>query len=468
MNKLIASVAVTPNSIIDILESSLSLTVMDTKEVSSVKPSANTVFYSSCYQECFSCPNSRLCPIIEFAAAVIRKAIVVPGRCLCPNHRGCIGYGSQDHLMPASRSWSNNLRLNLKYVAKKSDGLSTVDRHDLGSMESECCFCKAVMRIDRRCSTTSSRSPEYQLYCGRGQYVLDIFPSTPALISELLISNDERGKEFKQNIRSSNSTLSFTSLGAKLDLSVCNRTRGVYNFRIHGNIYHRIGTLLPDGNTAPSFAQIYIYDTTSELSNRHSHVPHTNITTLQSLQSMMHDINPFVRDFKTMVTLAQENGGEIEDVRMVFKAERTLDSRRYNAPTRTEIGVLILGNTSVLNSYVPVTRDIVVHLRNNPQHSAANNPSQLHRISEINECCDPRQYVVVFPSGSSGWNINSRATNGITEITALQFYSFHLMYRRPLNLAYPNINFHLHLFGRLYHMYANIEQSRLFFIRHNH
>ena len=45
-----------------------------------------------------------------------------------------------------------------------------------------------------------------------------------------------------------NSALSFMSMGAKIDHQFTG-TSGIYTFRIHGEMYHRIGTLLPDPET---------------------------------------------------------------------------------------------------------------------------------------------------------------------------------------------------------------------------
>lgn len=56
--------------------------------------------------------------------------------------------------------------------------------------------------------------------------------------------------------------LAFTSMGR------VNDGRGSYVFRISGSNYHRIGSLLPEPGTGPKFAQLYIYDTNNETSNR--------------------------------------------------------------------------------------------------------------------------------------------------------------------------------------------------------
>lgn len=59
---------------------------------------------------------------------------------------------------------------------------------------------------------------------------------------------------------------SFTSLGAKF--SPMSNGRGPYCYTMHGQNYHRIGSLLPVSGSTPKFSQLYIYDTQNEDSNR--------------------------------------------------------------------------------------------------------------------------------------------------------------------------------------------------------
>lgn len=188
-------------------------------------------------------------------------------------------------------------------IAKKPSCVPTV-RDDRGLMNSVCRHCGAYMWIEERVSTSCKISPQFQLCCGKGQYIIQPFSSTPEYIKDLLRNNDQTSKEFKKNIRAYNSALSFTSLGVKLDHSVANRIGGAYTFRIQGNLYHRIGTSLePNGGETPSFAQIYVYDAANELRNRHAIAQYVCIQTLERLQNLTHQCNPFVRDFKTMAQL---------------------------------------------------------------------------------------------------------------------------------------------------------------------
>jgi len=60
---------------------------------------------------------------------------------------------------------------------------------------------------------------------------------------------------------------SFTSMGGRIDNSV-NDGRSAYVFRISGSNHHKIETLLPPSGLLPTLAQLYIYDTSNELSNQ--------------------------------------------------------------------------------------------------------------------------------------------------------------------------------------------------------
>ncbi len=64
-------------------------------------------------------------------------------------------------------------------------------------------------------------------------------------------------KHFQGSICSFNNGLSFESLGCKVDSSVAGSS-AVLNFRISGELYHRIGACLPTPGTEPSFAEIHI------------------------------------------------------------------------------------------------------------------------------------------------------------------------------------------------------------------
>ena len=108
----------------------------------------------------------------------------------------------------------------------------------------------------------------YSLCCGRGKVMLtNEIVNPPPLLLGLITGNDPKSKSFIDNIRRYNSMFAFTSIGAKQDNTV-NQGYGPYCYRIQGENYHQMGTLLPKRGKPPVFTQLYIYDKASEIQNR--------------------------------------------------------------------------------------------------------------------------------------------------------------------------------------------------------
>ena len=85
------------------------------------------------------------------------------------------------------------------------------------------------------------------------------------------------------------------------------RRSGVSNLTIHEQVYHFIGSLLPDEGEAPKFAQLYIYDTENEIKNRLNIMQDVDATILQNLQDMLDMTNPL--DFhKILISTYREIG----------------------------------------------------------------------------------------------------------------------------------------------------------------
>ena len=241
------------------------------------------------------------------------------------------------------------------------------------------------MWIEERTSRSPRHTPVFNLCCHGGTIILPELHATPPELARLLRGTDERAREFRTHIRAYNNALSFTSLGVQLDQSVADTRGGAYNFRIHGSLYHRIGSLLPNTDAdSPRFAQIYVHDPATQLETRQA-VARANIRadTLEELQGMMYRVNPFIPQF---ITAAERvRNGEVGDVAMVINAENTPDPRRYNAPNEAEIGILIVENDDVEAN----RRDIVLRARSN----------ELQFISEMHRLYDALHYVLIFPEG---------------------------------------------------------------------
>lgn len=109
-----------------------------------------------------------------------------------------------------------------------------------------------------------------------------------------LLPNFERGPFFKSTLNT----------GAKIERPY---SHGLCNLRLQGQVCHRIGSLLPLPGEAPKFAQLYIHDSgnsTSELDQRLSHFSSLagHNDTLLQLQTMLHDVNPYICKFREAAT----------------------------------------------------------------------------------------------------------------------------------------------------------------------
>ena len=157
------------------------------------------------------------------------------------------------------------------------------ERFDVGPMNNVCRHCGALLW----------KQENKALCCANGQVMLPPIPEAPPLLEELLTGNSSRAKTFRQRIRSYNASLAFASIGVNEDIL----PPGVYCFRIHGEIHHSVGPLLPEPGpqTNPRFAQVYYYDTVNETRNRAHWHDNLDIDVLTELQDHLHEVNPYVQ-----------------------------------------------------------------------------------------------------------------------------------------------------------------------------
>ena len=76
-----------------------------------------------------------------------------------------------------------------------------------------------------------------------------------------------------------------------------------YSFRISGQNYHHISSLLLTRGRKPRFAQLYIYEIHDEVRSRYralnsqQSVNGVDLAILEALQQMLDSVNPYVRVF---------------------------------------------------------------------------------------------------------------------------------------------------------------------------
>ncbi|SGY46010.1 BQ5605_C001g00370 [Microbotryum silenes-dioicae] len=169
-------------------------------------------------------------------------------------------------------------------------------------------------------------------------------PSSPTFSQgKLLQGSDSEAKAFRENARSYNNALSFTSLAAHWDQTQVG-TLGPPVFHVFGRLYHRLGALIPAVNQCPAFAQTWLInpaeatDTRLEPDGADSHMQRSTLT---KLESMLRTKNHFVREFASAKARAGWDTAKEWILRLCLRPGR--DQRTYNLPTCTVIDVPRVG-----------------------------------------------------------------------------------------------------------------------------
>ena len=136
---------------------------------------------------------------------------------------------------------------------------------------------------------------------------------------------------------------------------------GPYCFRIHGQVYHRTGSLHPQDGESRKFGQVYILDGSESLELRAQQAPELSRETISMIQTFLNLSNPYAKQYKHMSEVeyaenmrAVAAGVSPNVVSMIFR--EGADSRRYNAPT-DEVAAVFVGDDGA----PPGNHDIVVY-----------------------------------------------------------------------------------------------------------
>ncbi|CAN1795967.1 ATP-dependent DNA helicase PIF1 [Linum perenne] len=153
---------------------------------------------------------------------------------------------------------------------------------------------------------------------------------------------------FHEHIREYNGVFCFTSLGGKVDKNL-NRGDAPYIYSIGGQIFHRIGSLLPPEGNVPLFAQLYMVDSANEVEHRmNSFTTDANSNPLRpqivkDLKDMFDEHNVLAKIFRS--ARDRVNLGNVQSVKIKLMARRTSDGREYDLPTVDEQAGLIVDET---------------------------------------------------------------------------------------------------------------------------
>ncbi|KAL3637932.1 hypothetical protein CASFOL_018380 [Castilleja foliolosa] len=300
---------------------------------------------------------------------------------------------------------------------------------DHGDSSYECRYCDSLFWLDERLLREgSSANPIYSGCCQVGIVDLPRLLEPPVFLSDLLHGNSSRSKHFQENIRSYNSMFCFTSMGGKIDHDI-NKGSGPRIFRLHGQNYHLIDSLLPEDGTSPKFAQMYIYDTENEVSHRKNSVRGSSGVNnlceyvIVGLKDMLDDNNKLVKTFRMANDKIQKSCDANVRVRLIGKRQNSKDDRTRNLPTCSEVAVLVVGDFD--NALGP--REIVVELKS----------GKLRRINELNISFLALQYPLFLPYGEDGFteDIPFTRRKNVTEkgqknVSVREYFAFRLHDRK--------------------------------------
>ncbi|KZS96818.1 hypothetical protein SISNIDRAFT_406885, partial [Sistotremastrum niveocremeum HHB9708] len=303
-----------------------------------------------------------------------------------------------------------------------------------------------------------------------GKIELPPLQQPPDVLHELLTSNTPTSKKFRSHIRQYNAAFAFTSLGVSLDESLFQGT-GAYAFRIHGQLAHRTGSLLPAAGQPIRYAQIYIIDSSEErvearrqgnLNAQRGRRPanandFVDADVWRELETMIEENHRFFGVYKQAYQIMREKPVEEQrDLQVHLRFKKHTDRRRYNLPNvaEGEIAAIIPGPGNIAHD----SRDIVLRLNDGP----------LSRISDRHPAYHPLHYVLLFPYGEMGWHeeiplAGENEAGRYKKVTRLMFmqHRLHTRFDQPASIFYACKLFHQYIVDG----WACIEQSDLMFLR---
>ncbi|XP_021985604.1 uncharacterized protein LOC110881748 [Helianthus annuus] len=332
----------------------------------------------------------------------------------------------------------------------------------------QCITCQVCMAklwdVETARGRTNNGKTSYFLCCGYAKVELPDYKDAQPNYQKLFTSLDNESKHFLKNIRRYNSMFAFTSMGGKVDPTV-NRGNGPFCYRISGENYHSIGSLLPENANKPKFCQLYIYDTENEVSNRESifsrskESPTSSSASvdrqlIQHIKSVLDSDNVLVKVYRMVRDCFHDDPQLTLKVRLIGKRDK--DGRMYNLPTCGEVAALIVGD--VENAIE--NRDIVVETKS----------GTLQRISELHPSYLALQYPILFPYGDDGYRVDilHRGVIDVTNkkrpnCTMREFFSYRIQDR--LNQFSLILNSRRLFQQFLVDAYTMIESERLNYIR---
>ncbi|XP_027072018.2 uncharacterized protein [Coffea arabica] len=221
-------------------------------------------------------------------------------------------------------------------------------------------------------------------FCCSNGAVSIVQHAMPYDLIRLFTGTDEESTEFRRNIRTINNNLAFTTFAAKYDRNLTKNSRGVYTFRVQGQVYHFLNSIVPSA-PSPTGIQLLFYDYDDEVTMRLRDSPRLRADTLKFLIHTLQR-NPYTKFFRSLREVPH-----LERHRIVLNSDPGLDQRVYNLPATSQVAAIW-------------TESDDKDLEKNVHIQVYSHSSSSHRIQHYFACYDPLQYPLLFPRGESGWH----------------------------------------------------------------
>ncbi|XP_029172029.1 uncharacterized protein LOC114941269 [Nylanderia fulva] len=346
-----------------------------------------------------------------------------------------------------SRSLTRASFVRLAFEYAPNINYSAHSKIAIGAMDKVCQYCQALK--------FQNETPG--MCCASGKVVLSSLPTPPEPLLSLLAGDSDDSKLFLRKIRKFNSCFQMTSFGATKICDLASDGRNFETtFKIQGQVYHKIGSLMPMPDNDPKFLQIYFMGnceervTTRCQYNFIEQAEERAIVIL--LENFLEDQNQLIQLIKRVSPRLQNDNYQI-----VIKADKVPlgeHAGRFNAPTLDEVAVIMVGD--------PVDkRAIKITRRDNT----------VSTISDLHRSYDALQYPLIFWQGQDEYHLNIKQCDPNTgaqrdkKVSSMNYYAHRLMIRH-------NQDNYIHRYRQLFHqyivdMYAKVESKRLRFIRYN-
>ncbi|XP_044575237.1 uncharacterized protein LOC123259041 [Cotesia glomerata] len=321
-------------------------------------------------------------------------------------------------------------------------------------MDKECPHCHAL----------KFKNEPAGMCCASGKVQLPEIETPPEPLNGLLIGTDPDSNVFLKSIRRFNSCFQMTSFGATEIVRNTNANGQQFNstFKIRGQVYHKMGSLLPMPNEPHKFLQIYFMggeDSGSALANRvNARCDYNNLDSLYArrivseLDALLNEHNELLKIFKSHMHQLQSDNHAI-----VINPDKTPAGehiRRFNAPVVDDVAGIMAGDCTA-------AREIVIRRRNN----------NLQFIADTHRSYDALQYPLIFWKGQDGYCINIKQRDPVSgaetnkNVSSKDYYAYRLMIRRGLDNVILRCRELCQQF--MVDMYAKIESERLRYLRYN-